>query len=182
MTGCGHGGAEPTADVSTSTPANAAHPRPGPFPTDAAAGGRGAALPRPRFHAQERLVARVRALVAANDLAAARACGRRPGRPIDRRRPPGPPLAWVELKGGGRRAAAAGTAWRADSTNAVRLSNYGITRLQAGDVLGAEHAFREALRATRTCRALLPNLAIISAFYRMDAWKAVLVRTTRPGH
>jgi Tfp pilus assembly protein PilF len=119
----------------------------------------------------QRLTARVAALVAANDFVRARdllAASVVPGGGGAERERAAALEAYVELRGDevARAAAPARAAWRADSTNAVRLNNYGITRLQAGDVAGAERAFR-----TATARPELPDLVQqnLSAFYRMNS-------------
>lgn len=178
LAGCGHGGPEPNTEVAAADSARTLPTHdPATAPDSTAAGGVAGAPPltavAPDSTAQERLAARVRALVAANDFAAARALvAGGPAGPADPAEAAlsASLLAYVELKGDdvARAATPAGAAWRADSTNAVRLNNYGITRLQAGDVPGAERAFREALRRDADLPGPYYNLAIISAFYRMD--------------
>lgn len=176
LAGCGHGHSEPSAELTKGgTPDSTLipfGPRPAPDSTDVTA-----VVPAtapPDSSEAQRLTARVAALVAANDFVRARdllAASVAPGGGGAERELAAALEAYVELRGDevARAAAPARTAWRADSTNAVRLNNYGITRLQAGDVAGAERAFRTALRRAPELPGPWYNMAILSAFYRMDS-------------
>lgn len=52
--------------------------------------------------------------------------------------------------------------------SAVNLNNYGITKLRAADVEGAERAFRSAIVKDPTLPGPYYNLAILHKFYRLD--------------
>lgn len=200
LAGCGHGGSEPSAELTAADaatdslgPARAAAgttdgralktgstretdtafgPRPAPDSTAVTAAAPAPAPPD--SSAALRLTARVAALVAANDFVRARdllAAATAPGDEAVSADRAAALLAWVELRGDevARAVAPARAAWQADSTRAARLNNYGITRLQAGDVAGAERAFRAALERAPALPGPYYNMTILSAFYRMDA-------------
>ncbi|MGH7741618.1 MAG: tetratricopeptide repeat protein [Candidatus Eiseniibacteriota bacterium] len=79
-------------------------------------------------------------------------------------------LVYVRLRGEAPDSAGdlAERALHGDSNNPVHLNNFGITRLRAGDLDGANQAFIDAIQRDPSLPGPYYNLAILEKFYRFD--------------